>query len=170
MLTAASILACLVVLALSLYAEHQDARHIDTVIFTVGLMLSLATCLVGDIVTKALWPKDIRPMVAVAAFTDAALTALYISRLVRARAFYKLLLAFIGSGMCVVHTMFLLKGDYSRSMVVAWWATANINFALSLLIIGSQGGGVVYDLVRRRLSRLLGGRGALGHVKVRGEQ
>ena len=170
MVTAAFILACLVVLALSLYAEHRDARHMDAVIFTVGLMLSLAVCLVGDMLTKALWPKDIRPMVAVAAFTDAAMTALYISRLVRSRGFYKLLLAFTGSAMCVVHVMFLLKGDFSRSMVVAWWATADINFALSLLIVGSQGGGVVYDLVRRRLSRLLGGRGALGHVKIRGDR
>ena len=170
MLTAAFILACLVVLALSLYAEHRDARHIDAVMFTVGLMLSLATCLVGDMLTKALWPKDIRPMVAVAAFTDAAMTALYVSRLVRRKAFYKLLLAFVGSAMCVVHVMFLAKGDFSRSMTIAWWATADINFALSLLIIGSQGGGVVYDLVRRRLSRLLGRRGSLGHVEVRGDQ
>lgn len=170
MLTAAFILACLVVLALSLYAEHRDARHMDAVIFTVGLMLSLATCLVGDMVTKALWPKDIRPMVAVAAFTDAAMTALYVARLARSKGFYKLLLAFAGSAMCVVHVMFLMKGDFSRAKVVAWWATADINFALSLLIIGSQGGGVVYDLVRRRLSRLLGRRGSLGHVKVRGER
>lgn len=169
MVTALFVLACLVVLGLSLFAEHRDHKHTDAVIFTVCLLVSLVICLIGDLVTKHYWPKDIRPMIAVAAATDAALTLVYVSRFVRSFSRYKLLLAFMASGMCAVHVIFILQDVFSRSAIHGWWFTANVYFALSLLVVGSQGGGVVLDLVRRRLSRLRHGRGAVGHVKARGE-
>lgn len=170
MVTASFVLACLAVLALSLFAEHRDRKHTDAVVFTVSLLLSLVICLVGDLLTKHYWPRDIRPMIAMAAFTDAALSAVYISRFVKTPARYKLILAFMASGMCAVHLLFIAGNEFSKAAIHGWWFTANVYFALSLLIVGSQGGGVVLDVVRRYLSRLHGGRGLMGHVKARGER
>lgn len=170
MVTTVFVMACLGVLALSLVAEHHDRKHTDTVVFTVCLMTSLVACMIGENLTKHYWPHDIRPMVAVAAATDAALTAVYITRAVKRYAFYKLVLSFTGSAMCFIHVAFLVNGDISRNAIHGWWFTANVSFAISLLTIGLQGGAVACDLVRRRLPSVLGRGGALGAYKARSDR
>lgn len=167
MVTTVFIMACLLVLAISLAAEHQNRKYTDTVVFTVCLMASLVACLVGEIFRKHYWPHDIKPMVAIAAATDATLSAIYIIRAVKSYALYKLILSFIGSSMCLIHVAFLVNGDFSRGAIHGWWFTANVTFALSLLIIGLQGGAVVCDLVRRRLSPVLRRGDPVGAHKAR---
>lgn len=169
MVTASFILASLVVLALSLYAEHRDQKEQDAVIFTVGLMLSLVACLVGERLTKHYWPHDIQPMVAVAAATDVALTAMYVWSAVRSPETWKLILGFIGTAMCCVHVVFLARHDFSRAATDGWWFTANVGFALSLLIIGSRGGRLVCDLLLRLLPSGIGRNRPVGAVKNRRE-